>query len=115
MKRGTVVLTPFPFSDLAGNKVRPAVIISSDQRTGNDIVVAFISSIYNISALQPTDIPIAPPDSNYELSGLKKPSIIKVEKLATIDKKIALGEIGKFDAVMLSEIDKRLKIVFGLI
>lgn len=27
MKKGTIVLTPFPFTDLKGQRVRPAVVV----------------------------------------------------------------------------------------
>ena len=44
MRRGTVVLTPFPFTDLIGQKVRPAVIVSRSDRPGSDVLLAFITS-----------------------------------------------------------------------
>ena len=50
MTRGKVILTPFPFTNLRGKKVRPAVIISSDTRRGGDVIIAFISSVFIASA-----------------------------------------------------------------
>lgn len=55
MKRGTIILTAFPFTDLQGNRVRPAIIISSDKRRGDDVIVAFISSVIYLARLQETD------------------------------------------------------------
>jgi mRNA interferase MazF len=43
MKRGTFVLTPFPFSDLTTARRRPAVIVSSTDE--NDVIVAIEKSI----------------------------------------------------------------------
>ena len=58
MKRGTVVLTPFPFTDLSGTKVRPAVVVSPSDRPGEDVILAFISSV-KPPTLLPTDLPMA--------------------------------------------------------
>ena len=44
MKRGTVVLTPFPFTDLSGQKVRPALVVSRSDRPDPDVLLAFITS-----------------------------------------------------------------------
>jgi mRNA interferase MazF len=44
MKQGTIVLTPFPFTDLSTSKRRPALVISKNNQQKTDIVVAYISS-----------------------------------------------------------------------
>jgi mRNA interferase MazF len=44
LRRGDIVLVPFPFTDLTGQKVRPALVISPDP-PGEDVMVAFISSV----------------------------------------------------------------------
>lgn len=111
-KKGKVILTPFPFTDLSISKVRPAVIVS-DSTQGDDIVVAFVSST-KIKRLQKTDVAVNSSSKTFAQTGLKSDSIIKVAKIATLDKKIILGEIGNLDKDTVKEIDKILKIVFGL-
>jgi len=32
LRQADVVLVPFPFADLAGQKVRPAVVVSADRK-----------------------------------------------------------------------------------
>ena len=71
MRRGTVVLTPFPFTDLTGAKVRPAVVISRTDRRGDDVILAFISSVRS-QKLLPTDLPVDPAHPDFQATGLKR-------------------------------------------
>jgi mRNA interferase MazF len=41
MPKGNIVLIPFPFTDLSGNKLRPALILSE---TLLDVTVSFITT-----------------------------------------------------------------------
>ena len=113
MTKGTIVLTPFPFTDLSTVKRRPAVIISSSKKSGDDVIVAFISSKV-VEPPENTDyiIDIAHPDFND--TGLKKRSVFKMDKIVTVEKRILIGEIGKVSDSILQELDKRLRITFDL-
>ncbi len=42
---GRFVLTRFPFTDLSGDKRRPALVVSRDNDRRPDLVVCFITSI----------------------------------------------------------------------
>ncbi len=110
-KKGKIILIPFPFTDLSSSRVRPAVILS-DSLVGDDIVVAFISS--RKKKLQKTDIALKKSNKSFVKSGLKVDSIMKLSKIATLDKKIVLGELGVLEDVVLKEVDKKLKILFSL-
>jgi mRNA interferase MazF len=112
-KKGTVVLIPFPFTDLSANKVRPALIISSNKLKGDDIVAVFISSNTKKSS-QPTDCVLKTSEADFEFSGLKTDSIIKIDKIATLDKKIILGELGSISSKKINEVDRKIKILFNL-
>lgn len=43
-KFGSIVLIPFPFTDLTSSKICPALIISKSNKDMDDVLVAFISS-----------------------------------------------------------------------
>ncbi|KKO20220.1 MAG: hypothetical protein DCC43_05905 [Candidatus Brocadia sp.] len=51
MTKGTIVLTPFPFTDLSAIKRRPAVIVSSSEKTEINFwaVIFEIQNVYKIT------------------------------------------------------------------
>lgn len=110
-KRGAIVLIPFPFTDLSANKVRPALIISKNRNRNDDIVVVFISSIVK-GRIFNTDVKIKKDHKNFKKTGLKTDSMIKVDKIATLNKKIIIGELGVLNKQILKEVNKKLKHLF---
>jgi mRNA interferase MazF len=114
MKHGKIVLTPFPFTDLTRNKVRPAVIVSSSLTNSKDVILAFISTVFDDSNLSPTDELLLATDTDFAVAGLKKSSVFKMDKLATIERSILLGEIGEVSADLQIRLNKKLKIALNL-
>lgn len=106
-RRGTIVLVPFPFTDLSGSKVRPAVIISNG-KIGSDVAVLFITSQTKLRGKHL--VHIAPSKEN----GLKAKSKIVCSKIATLEAKIVLGELGNISADVQHTLDTELKKVLGL-
>ena len=105
MKKGDIVLIPFPFTNLKGIKKRPAVVLYE----GNiDVVVTFITTQLKWS--EETDIMVEPD----ELNRLKKMSLIRTNKLATLDIELIIGKIGELKIEQILELDNKLKKVFGL-
>jgi mRNA interferase MazF len=74
MAKGDIVLITFPFTDLSGNKLKPAVVLGE---TTQDVTVCFITT--QIEWQEPTDIVLSPNNDN----GLRKLSLIRVGKIAT--------------------------------
>lgn len=106
-KKGTIVLVPFPFTDLSGSKVRPAVIISKG-KIGSDIIVVFITSQSKKRSRH--SLTITPSEEN----GLKTTSQIHASKIATLEHMIVLGELGTLGAADSAKLDTILRTTLAL-
>jgi mRNA interferase MazF len=84
IKKGDIVLVSFPFTNLEGNKRRPAVILFVGEL---DVVAAFITSRINNSTS--FEMLINPSKNNQ----LKKPSLIKTTKVCALDKNLSLQRV----------------------
>ncbi len=85
---GDIVLLKFPFTDGKGFKKRPALIIN-DYDDGDIIVCRITSQIFDTK-------------NDYYLdkwmdNGLKLPSVVRVHKIATLDKSLVEIKMGKLD------------------
>ena len=107
MHKGTIVLVPFPFTDLSGHKVRPALVLHAP-RKGEDIIVAFITSLS--SKKRDYTVELKPS----HLNGIKAFSTIRLDKLATLESKVVVGELGTLEPLYLKNIDATLSKVFDL-
>lgn len=112
-ERGKVVLVPFPFTDLSSQKIRPAVILSKDNHLSRDVVVVFISSVVAKKPHQYSYV-IEAGDKNFKQAGLKVPSVVVCDKLATLDKTIIIGEIGSVPTNTMKELSQLVKVALGL-
>ncbi len=86
-----VVVVPFPFTDSAQSKKRPAVVLSSKTNFNGQIghsVLAMITSAKNTR--WPLDVTI----SDLKTAGLPAPSIIRM-KLFTLDHRFIAETIGR--------------------
>jgi mRNA interferase MazF len=111
MDKGTIVLVPFPFTDLSSKKVRPAVVVSNVD-IEDDVILAFITS--NTNTASKCEVLIQEKDKYFEKSGLKTTSAVRLDKLATLEKEIILGKLGELHPSYLEEVDKNIQKVFGI-
>lgn len=99
MKKGDVILISFPFTDLKGEKVRPAmVLVVSDL----DVIIAFITTQFKWQSA--FDIFLEPDVSN----GLKKTSLLRLSKITTIDKDLVLGKLGELNSKCINTVNENL-------
>jgi len=95
LKFGDIVLLKFPFTDLNTFKKRPALILN-DFNDGDILVCRITSKIYNSSY----DIYI----DDWEKTGLKLPSVIRVHKIATLERDMVELILGKIDMELKEQI-----------
>ena len=105
MQKGTIVLLPFPFTDLSGSKVRPALVLYVDAL---DVTVTFLTTRMDWAGAH--DVKIKSSESN----GLKKDSLVRLSKIATIERNLIMGELGRLSSDDIAETDKGLAIIFQL-
>lgn len=105
MAKGDIVLITFPFTDLSGSKLRPAIVLAD---TNLDLTVCFITT--QIQWQEPTDVLLSPSPSN----GLRRQSLIRTSKIATLDKLLAKGLLGRLSVDELNELNVGLKTLFQL-
>ena len=105
MPKGDIVLITFPFTDLSGSKLRPAVILTD---TNADLTVCFITT--QIQWQEPTDVTLLPNLTNR----LKKQSLIRISKIATLDRSLVKGLLGRLTPNELAELNTKLKQLFQL-
>ncbi len=109
LKQRDIVLIPIPFTDLTSQKKRPAIIISSDKynETNEDIVVVALTS--NIESRNFT---ITLTTDDLEDGVLKVTSMIRVDKIYTLNKSIVIKTFGRLKPDILAKIkDSILKLI----
>jgi len=112
MSRGDIVLAVVPFTDLGATKIRPVVVVSSDEfsRREDRIVVPISSSVSNLSVL---DVAANPSDAGFAQTGLHRPSTFKCGNIITLNATLIKRRLGRADSY-LPGIEARLRQALSL-
>ena len=108
-----VVIVPFPFDDLSGQKARPAVCLTDEIQPYGHVVLAFITSKLSANP-SVTDFVIDLQDTDFALTGLKVSSTVRLHRLMTVNSKIITRELGEVSKNQQAEIENRLRKLFGI-
>lgn len=108
-----VVLVPFPFDDLSGTKVRPAVCLTDEIGSYRHVVIVFITSQVS-KATEVSDIPVLPGRPDFPSTGLKVPSAIRLHRLITVPARLIQRELGQLPGSLQIEVQQKLRTLFGL-
>jgi mRNA interferase MazF len=90
MQVGDIVIVSFPFTDLVSYKARPAVVIRQTLDKHQDVILSLISSVVP-QILSPLQMLLKPNSTN----NLRALSVIKIERIATVENDKILSVIGK--------------------
>ena len=113
LHKGDVVLTKFPYSDLSGFKLRPALIVSLGF-IGQEVIAIAISTVQRGATLAPHDIPFDAINPEFPQSGLRFPSVLRVNKLVTLDESLLLRRLGKLGVKTGLAVDLQLRKALSL-
>lgn len=106
LDRGTIVLVPFPYTDLKAKKVRPALVLTDKARNKSEgeLVLCGITS-----NLRDSPASILIDQSDMARGKLLKPSRIKVGKLLTVHASVIRKQVGQVKGEVLRQVWKELQ------
>jgi mRNA-degrading endonuclease toxin of MazEF toxin-antitoxin module len=108
-----VVVVSVPFSDQAGAKLRPAVVVSPESfhRRLRDVILCPVSSQPRyFEKPGPGDRPL----TRWKAAGLRHPSTARVSNLVAVEKSLIRRPLGKLAAEDLRNLDSALREALGL-
>ena len=109
---GQIALFRFPQADLSSGKLRPALLLSGVPGPYDDWLICMISSQLR-QHIEDFDEIIAEDDHDFESSGLKTPSVIRIGRLAVVEGQVLVGATGEISHRRLSRIRQRLAAWLG--
>jgi len=113
--QGSIVLVPFPFTNLSLEKKRPALVISPNwfNQCYQDRVLTAISSASSAYLTEQEDTIINIETCDIKEGSLHKKSIVKLTRIFTCAEYIIIKEIAQLKEEKLSEVLEKLRVFFG--
>ena len=113
MTKDKIVLVPFPFDDLKAEKVRPAVCLTDPIGQHRHVILAFITSNTNQEFLE-TDVMLDSNDKNFNVTGLRVSSAIRLHRLMTVTTSLISRELGELSPEVKKQVVDKLRKLFAL-
>lgn len=102
-----VVLVPFPFTDLSRTKQRSCLILAATKPKGLNeryVVAMMTSHLRGLSFV--SDVVL----QEWKNTGLPKPTLVRLAKVVTIERKLIRRKIGRLRASDQKAVERRLPI-----
>ncbi len=111
LARGDILLVRFPFTDLSAGRVRPALVVG--RSGGDDVIVAFITSRADRADPRAEHL-LEPTDPGFASTGLRVPSVIRLNKIATLNRELVRRRLGRIERRAALAVGQALRYVFDL-
>ena len=111
MNKGDIVLVKFPFTNISGEKLRPALIITEESKF-KDFILAIITTQFD--QMEKYDMLLTADSKDFQKTGLKRESLLKLNKLTTLNKRMIVGKIGILTKELMNQVDNNLKDLFKI-
>lgn len=102
----SIVLVPFPFSDLSRSKLRPALVLADTDQ--GDIILAQITSKPYADSYS-----IEIKDSDFLFGSLRITSYVRPGKLFTANQSLIKAEVGKLKSEIFNKIIQQVVAMFN--
>ncbi|MDB9526143.1 type II toxin-antitoxin system PemK/MazF family toxin [Oscillatoria sp. CS-180] len=107
LNEGQIVLFPFPQTNQRAGKLRPALVLRQCPTQYDDWLICMISSQVN-QRVDDIDELISATDADFNSTGLKKTSIIRLTRMAVVDRDILVGILGAVSSTRLIRLRQKL-------
>ncbi|MEK6889790.1 MAG: type II toxin-antitoxin system PemK/MazF family toxin [Nanoarchaeota archaeon] len=104
---GDIVVVAFPFTDLSSTRKRPALVLSNLE--GDDIVLCEITSV-----IRKDSYATLLENKDLQSGKLKTNSVIRPNRLLTLDRSKINYKLGKINDLKLQEVLGKIKIIFKI-
>lgn len=112
MRRGEIVEVSWPYSDLSGTKVRPAIVVQADFLKGLVDDTIFVKLTGKHFGIPGTEVKLDPADE--QGSGLRKVCYASCKDILTRDQAMVGPVIGYLSDAVMQQIGESLTVVMEL-
>ena len=99
-------LVAFPFSNLASYKLRPALVMSIHRQEA--IILGIFSKVPD-GNLPETWVLVSDEDKSFQQTGLKKTSLIRADKIATVNDTVFQRKLGSLSSELVEQVNLALR------
>lgn len=104
-------LVKFPFSDLTSTKLRPALVLAVHRE---EFIILGVFSKIPVEKLRDTWVLIEENHPEFSLTGLKKQSLIRADKIATVSESVFQKRLGILPPDIQMLVQEALKKALGV-